>query len=57
MFNDKQLFQNDVNDFDLDFDVYDKQSDNDLYENFIQCQSFDNYILLTWSARYVKLFC
>ena len=47
VFSDEQPFQNDMNDFDLDFDVYYKQSDNDLYENFIESKSFDDYILLT----------
>ena len=43
VFSDEQPFQNDMNDFDLDFDLYDKQSDDDLYRNF----SFDDYVLLT----------
>ena len=43
VFSDEQPFQNDMNNFDLNFDLYNKQSDDDLYGNF----SFDDYVLLT----------
>ena len=43
VFNDEQLFENDMNNFDLSFDLYNKESDNYLYGNF----SFDDYLLST----------
>ena len=47
VFSDEQPFRNDINDFDLVFNVFAEQSDNDIYRNFIESQSFDDYILLT----------
>ena len=47
MFIDEQPSRNYKNDFDLDFNLYDVQSESDPYENFIESQSFDDYILLT----------